>query len=246
LWITELGWSTFPVEEDACQCVTPEEQADYLIGAFGLAGEEWPWVELITVWNVGTGTPADEMTVGYGLIKPESGPSPAYLALKDMPKSGALNSVVTGLLRWGRAVAEVSSGEPVPVLAEDVVIHLGDNHWPTPWVPLYQGLLPSPVWTGEFYVREPGDGVWTLSIELMQNNERTNYLLVNGHPLDPPYIPPEDYSRSWVRLNYRVPADYLRAGVNELSVVVGKQIPARHGPGTYEDLQFRDIALERG
>jgi hypothetical protein len=82
-------------------------------------------------------------------------------------------------------------------------------------------------------------------MEVMQNNERTNYLLVNGHPLEPPYLPVEDYSRSWVTLNYQVPTDCLRPGLNEITVVVGKEIPPRQRPGTYEDLQFRNISFER-
>jgi hypothetical protein len=141
--------------------------------------------------------------------------------------------------------AAAPSGERPRALADDVVIHLGDNHWPTPWVPLYLGQLPSPVWSGEFYVRDPKEGTWTLHMEVMQNNERTNYLMVNGHPVEPPYFPVEDYSRSWVALDYQVPADWLRPGLNEITVVVGKEIPPRHRPGTYEDLQFRNIFFDR-
>jgi beta-xylosidase len=245
VWITELGWTTSPPEEQAGQGVTSEEQADYLVEVYRRAREDWPWLELLTVWNVGAGIPSDESIVGYGIIKPDSGPSPAYFALKEMPKRGIPDRIVAGLEECGLAVTRACSDERVRALADDVIIHLGDNHWPTPWVPLYHGQLPSPIWTGEFYVREPGDGIWTLSIELMQNNERTNYLLVNGHPVEPPYFPPEDYSRSWVSLNYRVPADCLQRGLNELTIVVGKEIPSRQRPGTYEDLQFRDIVLRR-
>jgi hypothetical protein len=245
VWITELGWTTSSSEEQARQAVTPEEQADYLVETYRQAREEWPWCTLLTVWNVGVGIPGDEKTMGYGIIKPESGPSPAYFALKEMPKRGIRERIVYALHECRLALTHARSAEPVQVLAQDVTIHLGDNHWPTPWVPLYQGQLPSPVWRGELYIRDPGDGTWTLSIELMQNNERTNYLLVNGHPVDPPYFPPEDYSRSWVSLEYQLPAGYLKRGLNELTVVVGRQIPARQTPGTYEDLQFRDILLQK-
>ncbi len=150
------------------------------------------------------------------------------------------------MLDLGREVLADRWREQHPrALEEDVVIHLGDNRWPTPWLPLYRGLLPSTVWSGEFYVRDPGEGSWTLHIDVMQNNERGNYLMVNGRPLEPPYFPVEDYSRSWFSLAYQVPADYLQVDLNEVTVVVGKAIPARHHPGTYEDLQFRDIVLER-
>jgi hypothetical protein len=245
VWITELGWTTSSPDEQAWQAVTPEEQADYLVETCRRAREEWPWLRLLTVWNVGAGIPGDERTVGYAIIKPESGPSPAYFALKEMPKRGIRERIASAAHECSLALTRACSDESVRVLADDVTIHLGDNHWPTPWVPLYQGQLPSPIWRGELYVRDPGAGTWTLSVEVMQNNERTNYLLVNGHPVKPPYFPPEDYSRSWVSLNYLVPADSLQRGLNELTVVVGKQIPARQRPGTYEDLQFRDIVLER-
>ncbi len=245
IWATELGWTTAPDEEQAWQRVSPEEQAEYLVKVLQRAQQEWPWLELVTVWNVGYGLPIEDERAGYSLIEADGEPKPAYVALRDMPKRGLLPSL-KDIADLGReALTDRWREERPRALEENVVIHLGDNRWPTPWVPLYQGLLPSTVWTGEFYVRSPGKGSWTLHIDVMQNNERGNYLMVNGHPLQPPYFPVEDYSRSWVSLAYPVPTDYLRQGLNEVTVVVGKQIPARHHPGTYEDLQFRDIVLER-
>jgi GH35 family endo-1,4-beta-xylanase len=245
IWITELGWTTSPPEHEAWQRVSPEEQAEYLVEAFRIAQEEWPWLQLVTVWNVGCGLPADDDRAGYGLFDPSGEPRPAYSALSAMSKRGTLTRLWDAMQTRQGVETTALSGQRPRALAEDVTVHLGDNHWPTPWVPLYQGQLPSPIWTGEFYVRDPEEGTWTLHLEVMQNNERTNYLLVNGHPVEPPYFPVEDYSRSWVALDYQVPADWLRPGLNEISVVVGKEIPPRHRPGTYEDLQFRNIFFER-
>jgi GH35 family endo-1,4-beta-xylanase len=242
VWITELGWTTSPPQQEAWQQVSPEEQAQYLVQAFDIARQEWSWLQLMTVWNVGCGLAADDSRVGYGLIDPSGEPKPAYGVLSAMAKGGMLARLRDALRVTQRLT---TSGEHARALANDVIIHLGDNHWPTPWVPLYQGQLPSPVWTGEFYVRDPEQGTWMLHMEVMQNNERTNYLLVNGQPLEPPYLPVEDYSRSWVTLNYRVPTDCLQPGLNEVTVAVGKEIPPRHRPGTYEDLQFRNISFER-
>jgi hypothetical protein len=245
VWITELGWTTAPPEDQAWQQVTPEAQADYLVRAFRIPQEQWPWVQVMTVWNLGRGLSAEDPGAGYCLLEPSGELKPAYSALAEMPKGGTLAALRRTLRTPQQALANSGSDQSARALAEDVIIHLGDNHWPTPWVPLYQGQLPSPVWTAEFYPPDPGEALWTLHIEVMQNNERTNYLLVNGHPLQPPYFPTEDYSRSWVSLNYEVPADYLQPGVNEITVVVGKEIPPRHRQGSYEDLQFRDIVIER-
>jgi GH35 family endo-1,4-beta-xylanase len=245
VWITELGWTTAPPEEEAWQQVSLEAQANYLVGAFRMAREEWPWIQLITVWNLGLGVSAEDEGAGYCLLDSSDEPKPAYHALAEMPKGETLAALWRMLRTQHQAVASTAWDGSARALAEDVIIHLGDNHWPTPWLPLHQGQLPSPVWTGQFYLRDPGEAQWSLHIEVMQNNERTNYVLVNGHPLEPPYLPTEDYSRSWVSVDYQIPAGYLQPGVNEITVVVGKQIPARHQAGTYEDLQFRDVSLER-
>jgi len=245
VWVTELGWTIAATDEHAWQQVSPEAQADYLVGAFRRTGDEWPWLELLTVWNLGSGLSIEDKWAGYSLIGPHSEPRPAYIALRDMPKGGTATRLRGTWDRCREMLAHASQEARPRALEEDVVIHLGDNHWPTPWVPLYQGRLPSTVWKGEFYVRDPAVGSWTLHIDVMQNNERTNYLLLNGHPMEPLYFPVEDYSRSWHSIAYSVPTSYLRVGPNEVTVVVGKAIPARQHPGTYEDLQFRDIVLER-
>jgi hypothetical protein len=245
IWATELGWTTSPDEDQVWHRVTPEQQAGYLVGAFGRAAQEWPWLELIAVWNVGYGLHPEHEGAGYSLIGPDGETRPAYTALREMPKARLLPSL-NEIVDTGReALAEIRAEEQPRALGEDVVIHLGDNHWPAPWVPLYGGQLPSTTWQGEFYVRDPDHGSWTLHIDLMQNNERGNYLTVNARPVEPLYFPVEDYSRSWVSMSCDVSADHLHSGLNEVRVVVSKEIPARHRVGTYEDLQFRDVFLTR-
>jgi hypothetical protein len=245
IWATELGWTTGPSEDQAWQRVTLEQQATYLVRAFGSALDQWPWLELITVWNIGCGFPQEDERAGYSLTAADGESLPAYTALQEMAKARPLPSLKEILGRGREAVAVTVPEEHPRALESDVIVHLGDNHWPTPWVPLHQGQLPSAIWKGEFFMRDPGDGSWTLHVDVMQNNERGNYLMVNGHSVEPLYLPVEDYSRSWVSVSCDVSADYLRSGLNEVMVVVGKQIAARHRTGTYDDLQFRDIFLTR-
>ncbi len=245
IWATELGWTVQPSEDQTWLRVTAEQQAEYLVDAFGRARQEWPWLQMIAVWNLGHGLASEDERAGYSLVAADGQLRPAYTALHEMRRAPLLPSLLEMVVRVREDLAPTAAeGEP-RALGEDVVVHLGDNHWPTPWVPLYQGLLPSATWRGEFYVRDPGEGPWTLHIDVMQNNERGNYLMVNGHDVEPLFFPVEDYSRSWVSISSDVSAEYLRPGLNEVTVVVGKEIPARHGTGSYEDLQFRDIFLTR-
>jgi hypothetical protein len=83
VWITELGYT---VHSHAQPPVSESEQADYLVGAFERVRREWPWVEMLTVWNLCYGrSPEDEMS-GYSLVEPDLTPRPAYWALQRMIK----------------------------------------------------------------------------------------------------------------------------------------------------------------
>jgi len=67
VWITELGWTIEPPADQADIGVSLEQQADYLVGALALIRQEWPWVELITVWNLSRPQPGDPFG-GYSLL----------------------------------------------------------------------------------------------------------------------------------------------------------------------------------
>src|SRR5690606_31432056 len=143
----EMGWTVDGVAHSAWQAVTPTEQAGYLLDAFAIARRDWPWLELITVWNLG----GEENPVwrGYSLLDAEGRPRPAYTALQGFLQSAD----------W--ASQRETRQEPQPldryqVLAEDVTIHLGDAEMPLPWAPLHAGRNPSPHWEGTVYVVEPG------------------------------------------------------------------------------------------
>ena len=271
VWATEMGWTTEAHGERAWQQVTPEEQADYLVAAFEKARREWPWLEMMAVWNLGDGlkgSEGEEEKWGYRLLDPDGSPRPAYQALAAMPKGWTFPSPAELGQRLRQTLDAWLGRQRVEVLADDVVIHLGDNEFDWPWVPLHQGPgrqpvwgdqfrrwerekthfwkvapVPSVVWRGQFYVRDPGRRDWKLHLELMQNNERGNYLTVNGHRVEPRTFPVEDFTRCWVALSFVVPARYLRPGPNEVAISLSRQIPDYRQIGVWDDLQFKDIWL---
>jgi hypothetical protein len=90
MWITEFGWTTANQAPDRGygQYVTPQNQADYLVGAFEWAHEYWSWVTGMFVWNLNYSTitqPTDEK-YPWSVLNADWSPRPAYEALRDMPK----------------------------------------------------------------------------------------------------------------------------------------------------------------
>jgi hypothetical protein len=142
-------------------------------------------------------------------------------------------------------VAPVGQHHPVSILAKDAPIHLGDTALQPPWWPLYAGLDPSLSWTGGFYIVDPGDTDWTLSLELMQQNEVGATVAINGVPLRPD-LPQQDLTRRWLTVRRPVPAALLRPGYNEITVTTVRLLPdAQHGEFTWDDFQVKNIQLER-
>ncbi len=83
VWITELGYTVANGNQPA---VSEAQQADYLLAAQARAAEEWPWVELFTVWNLVYGrSPNDEMG-GYSLVNPDLTPRLAFYAWQRLEK----------------------------------------------------------------------------------------------------------------------------------------------------------------
>lgn len=83
VWITELGYTIANGNQPA---VSETQQADYLLAAQARAAEDWPWVELFTVWNLVYGrSPNDEMG-GYSLVNPDLSPRPAFHAWQRLEK----------------------------------------------------------------------------------------------------------------------------------------------------------------
>jgi len=242
IWITEIGWTVAAVPADVWMQVTPEEQASYLLKTFDLAGTEWPWVELIAVWNLSAGLPADDEKRGYSITDDSYQPLPAYTALAD--RFGR-ESIIHKVAHW--LDERTTLQEPIEILAADVPIRLGDRDTFYPhWARIYGGSAPSLHWAGTFYVRNPGNRLWQLTMEIMQVEEQRNLVRINGQLLNPPAIPVRgkpDFTSVWTRTSITVPAGILHAGANDIEVFASPRLPPHQGV-RYESLQFRNIQLE--
>ncbi len=236
VWITEMGWTVDPPPEQADIKVTLEQQAAYLVEALEIIRRDWPWVELVTVWNLSQSDPGDPFG-GYSLLDYAGAPRPAYDAWRKAAGSG----VELGLASAGKAVQHNS----ISILAEDVTIHLGDTDLQPPWWPLFAGRKPSLSWTGGFYLVDPGSGNWELQLELMQQNEIGVTAAVNGVPLVPD-LPQQDLTRRWLTVRRPVPVSLLRPGYNELTITTVRLLPdAQHDEFVWDDFQVRNIRLAR-
>ncbi|MBX5444239.1 cellulase family glycosylhydrolase [Sphaerobacter sp.] len=90
VWITEFGWTTAnqaPGYEYGAD-VSEQDQADYLVGAFKWAQENWPWARGMFVWNLNYSviTPPEDEKHPWSVLNADWSPRPAYEALRDMPK----------------------------------------------------------------------------------------------------------------------------------------------------------------
>jgi hypothetical protein len=235
VWITELGWTVEAPPEQPEIAVSLDQQAAYLTRTLEWVENEWPWVELLTVWNLSQPEPGDPFG-GYSLIGPDGSPRPAYAAWRD----------AAGDARRPARDGQRRQPEVVQVLAEDVVVHLGDSDLASPWWPLFAGRKPSTAWTGGFYLQDPGRADWVLAVELMQQNEIGARVTVNGIALTPD-LPLTDFTRRWLTVRRRVPASALRPGYNELTLTTVRLAPdLQHEEFVWDDFQLRNLRLETG
>lgn len=90
VWITEFGWTTknqakgYEYGADN----SPQNQADYLVGAFEYAQKNWPWTTGMFVWNLNYSTvvPPNDEKYPWAVLNADWSPRPAYTALQQMPK----------------------------------------------------------------------------------------------------------------------------------------------------------------
>ncbi|MCB0211535.1 MAG: endo-1,4-beta-xylanase [Anaerolineae bacterium] len=237
VWITELGWTIDPPPEQADIKVTLNQQAAYLAEALTLVRRDWPWVELVTVWNVAI-PGEDDPFGGYSLLNERSEPRPALAAWQAAAEL------------YYHDKSDTSSTQAYPqtvisVLADDVVIHLGDTDLQPPWWPLFGGRKPSLTWTGGFYVVDPGSDDWQLTLELMQQNEIGATVAVNGVSLEPD-LPQQDFTRRWLSVQRTVPIEHLRPGYNALTITTVRLLPdAQQDEFVWDDFQVKNIRLAR-
>jgi hypothetical protein len=236
VWITEMGWTVEPPADQADIGVSLDQQADYLVAAWEIIRREWPWVELVTVWNLSRPQPGDPFG-GYSLLDASGKPRPAYDTWQQAAGSRAERGLSTP--------AQIAQPDLVSILARDMIIHLGDSILPPPWWPLFGGRNPSLIWTGGFYLNDPGSTDWKLYIELMHQNEVGNTILINDVPLSSS-LPQQDFTRRWLTGQLSVPASLLRPGYNEITFTSVRLLPdAQHDGFVWDDFEVRNIRLAR-
>ncbi len=244
IWITEFGYTTETPPETANLRVSEADQARWIPRAFEIARDVMPFVEMFGVWNITREAPPSDEQAGYSLVRADGSQKPAYDSVRATKKESLAASAAASI---------VSSLSPRPaqphlqILARDAIVHLGDSEYSTPWVPLYRTINPSIEWTGEFYLTENdlrSTDRWTLTMETMQVNDFDNRVLVNDQPVEPAYLPTEDFTSIWVTSRMAVSSRQLRAGRNTVTVRTGKLFPAFQQSGfTWDDIQLRNVVL---
>ncbi len=87
IWFTEFGWSVHenrPGMENWQRGVTAEEQAAFLGRAVALIRLRYPYVERAFWYKDASRPGEDEIQSGYGLLRNDLSPRPAYWALKAL------------------------------------------------------------------------------------------------------------------------------------------------------------------
>ena len=233
VWITEMGWTVAPPPDQVDIAVSLTQQADYLVEALQIIRRDWPWVELVTVWNLSIPTAGDPFG-GYSLLDMAGQPRPVYEAWQG---------VVGAPAERGLTLAQAEAHNPVYILAADTIIHLGDSDLQPPWWPLYGGRKPSLTWTGGFYILEADAAEWDLILELMQQNEIGATIAINDLSLSPD-LPQQDFTRRWLTVRRSVPKELLHPGYNELTITTVRLLPdAQHDEFVWDDFQVRNIRL---
>jgi polysaccharide biosynthesis protein PslG len=239
VWITEMGWTIDPPPEQADIQVSPEQQAAYLVEGLEIIRRDWPWVQLVTVWNLSRPTPGDPFG-GYSLLDAEGRPRPVYEAWQQATANQGHRATLPEAVSFRGGAQQLKS---ISILARDAIIHLGDTDVKPPWWPLYAGRKPSITWTGGFYMDDPGPTDWVLLMELMQQNELGNNVQINGTPLSP-NLPQQDFARRWMTVRRTVPASLLHPGYNELTFVTVRLAPdTQHDDYVWSDFQIRNVRL---
>ena len=79
VWITEQGYT---LQSSVHPAVSQVEQAQYLRGSFERVRAEWPWIEMLTVWNLSYGQPPEGEMAGFSLLNPDGSPRLAFDVLR--------------------------------------------------------------------------------------------------------------------------------------------------------------------
>jgi polysaccharide biosynthesis protein PslG len=94
MWLTEFGWDSVPNGPapngyEYAELISPQQQADYLVRAFQKGKNDYPWMGVMSVWNLNfatLGLPSTDEKVGWAVLNADWSPRPSFTALKNMPK----------------------------------------------------------------------------------------------------------------------------------------------------------------
>lgn len=91
IWATETGYDSngmAPAGYEYARTITEAQQADHLIREFNLVKQHWPWMGVVFVWNLNfqAVVPQVDEKWGFGVLRADYSPRPAYTALLNMPK----------------------------------------------------------------------------------------------------------------------------------------------------------------
>jgi len=91
IWETEIGYDSNPMAPAGYNgwTVNEQQQATYLVQLFQYARAHYPWLGAIFVWNLNfqAVVPQTDEKWGFGVLRADNTPRPAYSALASMPKS---------------------------------------------------------------------------------------------------------------------------------------------------------------
>jgi hypothetical protein len=249
VWALEYGWTTNQRDPDlAWMSVTPEEQAAYTVQGLERIYADWSWLNLVCVWNLSRGLPPEDEKRWYSLLDDAGQPTATYHALAALPKRTDVPETARLRDEVQAAVASLTNTRPDPyvdVLARDVVIRIGEvDEWYPHWARLHWQDGSSLAWQGDFYVREPGKGPWTLELEVMQVDEWGNVVTINDQPLEPPVLRPQGWGSEWITTQLRLPAGVLRPGRNTIRFQVSRRLPIHQDAWAHwESVQLRNARL---
>jgi hypothetical protein len=90
VWLTEFGWTTKNAAKgyEYGALISEDLQAQYLVRAFQRSKDNYPWMGVMSVWqlNFATFVSAYDEKAPWGLIRSDWSLRPSYLALKAMSK----------------------------------------------------------------------------------------------------------------------------------------------------------------
>lgn len=95
MWLTEFGWPSCVGDPNPapgyeyCQLINETTQGNYLVRGFQRGSSAYPWMGVMTVWNLNfstLGLPSSDEKVPWAVINADYSPRPAYTALQQMDK----------------------------------------------------------------------------------------------------------------------------------------------------------------